>query len=46
MEIGQIIRIAGIISNAQEQVTLGNKESSNHMLNQAKEKLFLEQYFS
>lgn len=46
MEIGQIIRIAGIISNAQEQVTLDNKESANHMMNQAKEKLFLEQYFS
>lgn len=35
-----------MIRYAQDQVTLGNVQSANHMLNQVKEKLFLEQYFS
>ena len=46
MRIDQIIRIAAMMSDAQELVTLGDKSAAISSLNNAKERLFTELYFS
>lgn len=46
MTVEQILSIAGLLSNAQEHITLGRKVAAIEALNNAKQRLFLEQYFS